>query len=331
MRWLNPLRLFGQTDEPMPAIGGCGPRPVRRPRRQATDLLYDQGELELPPARSRASSGRFALWRRSTLSPRSLTRRRYVTRVLVLACLITSPVWLWKSGNLTVAGHWIDRVSGRMAVAADLIVTDVLVVGRRHTPKHDLVKALGVRLGTPILALDLDAARARIEALPWIASASIERHLPDTVYLRIAERRPIARWYDDGKMHVVDRDGNAIALDDAGSYPRLPLVTGPGAPQAVGELLELLKSQPKLAARVTQARRLGRRRWDLMFDKGLIVMLPEDAPRRAWHRLAELQRTQRFLDRGLVAIDLRLPGRIVLRAPGPVAPPVKRSDPGRST
>jgi cell division protein FtsQ len=60
-------------------------------------------------------------------------------------------------------------------------------------------------------------------------------------------------------------------------------------------------------------------------------MLPEATPRRAWKRFAELSHTQRLLDRGLVAIDLRLPGRIVLRAPVPVEPPVKRSDPGRST
>lgn len=331
MRWLNPLRLFGPIDEPMPAIGGCGPRPVRRPRRQADDALYYQGELELPPARPRASSGRLAFWRRSTLSQRSLSRRRRITRVLVLASLVTSPVWLWKSGNLEAASRWFDRTSMRAAAATDMVIADVLVVGRKHTSRASLAKALGLRLGTPILALDLDAARARIEALPWVASASIERHLPDTIYLRIAERRPIARWYSDGRMHVVDRDGIAIALDDAGSYERLPLVTGPGAPQAVGELLELLKAHPNLAARVTQARRLGKRRWDLIFDKGLIVMLPEETPRRAWSRFARLVRTQNLLGRGLVAIDLRLPGRIVLRAPGPVEPPVKRSDPGRST
>jgi len=331
MRWLNPLRLFGSYDEPLPAIGGCGPRPVRRPRRQADDALYYQGELELPPARSRAPSGRSALWRRSTLGRRSLSRRRYVTRVLVLACLITSPVWLWKSGHLEAAGRWLERTKLRVSVATDLIIADVLVVGRKHTSRTSLATALGVQLGAPILGLDLDDARARIEALPWVASASIERHLPDTIYVRITERRPIARWYADGKMHVVDRDGNAIALKDVDSYGRLPLVTGPGAPQAVGQLLELLKAHPALAARVTQARRLGRRRWDVIFDKGLIVMLPEEMPRRAWSRFAELARTRRLLDRGLVAIDLRLPGRIVLRAPGAVEPPVKRSDPGRST
>lgn len=331
MRRLNPLRLFRPVDEPVPEIAGCGPRPVRRPRRQADDTPHYQGELHLPPARSRAPSSRFNLWRRATLSRRSLSRRRYVTRVLLLACLITSPIWLWHSGNLDVAGRWLDRTGGRMAIAADMTVADVLVVGRRHTSRRALTRALGVRLGTSILALDLDAARRRIEALSWVASASIERHLPDTIYLRITERKPIARWYSDKRMHVVDRDGTAIALNNTKRYRRLPLVTGPGAPQAVGELLELLKSYPKLAARVVQARRLGRRRWDLIFDKGVIVMLPEETPRQAWRRFVQLARSQRLLDRGLVAIDLRLPGRVVLRAPGPVEPPVKRSDPGRST
>ncbi|HUT50367.1 MAG TPA: cell division protein FtsQ/DivIB [Alphaproteobacteria bacterium] len=331
MRRLNPLRLFQPIEEPVIEIGSCGPRPVRRPRRLADDTHHYQGELHLPPARSRAPSSRFSLWRRATLSQRSLSRRRYVTRILLLACLATSPVWLWHSGNLDAAGRWIDHTGGRVAVAADMTVFDVLVVGRRHTSRRALTRALGVQLGTPILAVDLYAARQRIEALSWIASASIERHLPDTIYLRITERRPIARWYSGKRMHVVDRDGVTIALDNTERYRRLPLVVGPGAPQAVGELLELLKAHPKLAARVVQAHRLGRRRWDLIFDKGVIVMLPEETPQRAWRRFVQLARSRHLLDRGLVAIDLRLPGRIVLRAPGPVEPPVKRSDPGRST
>jgi len=330
MRRLNPLRLLWPTDEPIAETAGCGPRRVRRPRRPADDTLSYQGELELPPARSRPSSGRFTFWRRSTLSQRALRRRR-ITRVLALACLITSPAWLWHSGNLDRAGRWLDRTTTRIAVATHMTVAEVLVVGRRHTSRPALTQALGVRLGTPILALDLDAARERIEALPWIASASIERHLPDTVYLRITERRPIARWFSDKRMHVVDRGGATIALKDGERYGSLPLVTGPGAPQAVGELLELLRAYPEVAGRVVQARRLGRRRWDLIFDKGVIVMLPEETPRQAWRRFVQLARSQRLLDRGLVAVDLRLPGRIVLRARGPIEPPVKRSEPGRST
>jgi cell division protein FtsQ len=331
MRRLNPFARFRRIDEPVHDIGGCGPRRVRGPRRPADGKPHYQGELYLPPARSHPASGRFTLWRRSTLNRRSLGRRRHALRLLLVACLVTSPIWLWRSGHLDNAGRWLERGGGRMAVAARMTVADVLVVGRRRTGRQALTKALGVRLGAPILALDLNAARRRIEALPWVAAASIERRLPDTIHIRIAERRPIARWHDGRRFHLVDRDGVAIALDGAKRFRSLPLVTGPGAPQAVGELLELLKTKPKLAARVVQARRLGRRRWDLIFDKGVIVMLPEEQPRQAWLRLDQLARRQRLLDRGLVAIDLRLPGRVVLRAPGRIDAPLKRGVPGRST
>jgi len=250
---------------------------------------------------------------------------------LLAAGLMALPVWFWHSGQFDHAGSWLRNSSAQTAMGAQMSVGDVLVQGRRRTSRKALTRALGVRLGTPILALDLTAARQRIEALPWVAAASIERRLPDTIHIRITERRPIARWHDGKHSYLVDHDGFVIRQRSLKGYSSLPMVTGRGAPQAVGSLLDLLKSQPKLATRIVAARRLGQRRWDLIFDKGVVVMLPEDKPRAAFGRLARLATRHRLLDRGLVAIDMRLPGRVVLRAPGRIEPPLKTGAPERST
>ena len=113
----------------------------------------------------------------------------------------------------------------------------------------------------------------------------------------------------------------------------LPLLKGSGAPDNAAALVDMMASRPALAKRVAQAARRGDRRWDLVFESGLLVRLPEKKPLRAWERLAYLDRQFDLLSRGLVVIDMRLPDRLVLRTPpgaGPAATPAVMA-PGKNT
>src|SRR3546814_21045357 len=96
-------------------------------------------------------------------------------------------------------------------------------------PYTTLVRALGLETGRPILAVDPAAARAALEALPWVASASVERQLPGTVYIRLTERAPLALWQDQGVIQVIDRDGAVIPGVEPRRFAHLPLVVGPDA------------------------------------------------------------------------------------------------------
>ena len=69
----------------------------------------------------------------------------------------------------------------------------------------------------------------------------------------------------------------------------------------------------EIADRVRAAVRIGDRRWDIHMDEKLHVMLPEDDPVAAWHRLAELARTGEVFARNYSLIDLRLKDRVVVR------------------
>ncbi|MBN2752025.1 MAG: FtsQ-type POTRA domain-containing protein, partial [Rhodospirillaceae bacterium] len=62
-----------------------------------------------------------------------------------------------------------------------LAVTDIQAIGRQHTETDDLLQALGIHHQTPILGLDLVDAKRRVESLPWVAHAEVERLLPRTL------------------------------------------------------------------------------------------------------------------------------------------------------
>ena len=209
-------------------------------------------------------------------------------------------------------GERVASTSARLG----LRVSDIVIEGRQKTPEPLLRAALSLRAGDPILGFSPAAARARLETINWVQSASIERHLPGTVLVRLTERRPFAVWQHEGKFELVDRDGNTVTDSDISSFGgQLPLVVGQGAPKAAAALLDALAAQPDLLGRMVAAVRVGERRWNLHMKNNADVLLPEGAEVPALARLAEMQSQHALLDRPMQTVDLRLPDRMVLRPP----------------
>jgi cell division protein FtsQ len=228
-------------------------------------------------------------------------------------------IWATSSGLVAQAGN---AVLGRvLAVTADagLTLREVYVDGRVRTDPQELRARLGIALGEPLLGIDTEQARARLEALTWVEQASVVRMLPDSLYIRLIERQPLALWQRDGRFSLVDRAGRVIegALDQSpppASWRRLRVLVGDGAPVRAAGLFALLSTEPALSERVVAATWIGERRWSLHLDNQIDVLLPADDPQGAWRLLAAKEREQALLERAVTVIDLRfLPGRIRLR------------------
>ena len=202
-------------------------------------------------------------------------------------------------------------VSAAMGMKLDALTVE----GRNMTAREDLLAALDIERGSPILSVDVAEARTAIEALPWVRSAKVERRLPDAVHVLIEERTPYALWQRTGRYTLVDQDGKAI-VDVPNADPALPLIVGPDAPQHAAKLFEALNADPELAGRVRAAVRVGERRWNIYldaFEGGIAIRLPEANVAAAWSRLAMLERDHKILERDLDFIDLRIADRLVVR------------------
>ena len=166
-------------------------------------------------------------------------------------------------------------------------------------------------------------ARARLETLSWVQSATVSRRLPGTIVVSLVERHPFAVWQNQGKFMLIDRDGHPVPDQDVAAFGQLPLVVGLGAPAPAPALLDALAAYPVIKSHTVAAVRVGERRWNLHLTNGGDVLLPEGQVPAALQRLAELQTAHALLDRPLQVIDLRLPDRLVVRP----APDSLRADP----
>ena len=86
-----------------------------------------------------------------------------------------------------------------------------IVEGRKNTPREVLLGSLGVHMGQPLLAIDPVDMKKRLQSLGWIRSATVERRLPDALYVRITEDYPAALWQQSGTFRLIDRDGHLIS------------------------------------------------------------------------------------------------------------------------
>ena len=270
-------------------------------------------------AKARAAAPARAPARRR-LSARRLFRRRTAWALGLLA-LVAAAAYGWLSGAVAEALAEVRRTSLAALADAGWSVREIYVEGRVHAPPEALRAALGVARGDPILAVDPARVRARLEALGWVRRATVERRLPDSLYVRLVERRPVALWQHRRKLHLVDSAGTVITDQGLEAFARLPLVVGDGAPQALPGLLRVIAGAPELARRLSAAVRVGGRRWNLRFDDRVDVKLPEQDIAQAWARLVALQRDEQVLDRAIAVLDLRREDRVVVRAKAGAAVP----------
>jgi cell division protein FtsQ len=225
--------------------------------------------------------------------------------------------WAIKTGQ--VGAVWSTTVDGANRIAADagLAVDDVLVTGRQETDPTMLLDVVGVERGTSILSLDLDTIRERVSALPWVKSARVERHLPDTLFIALTERRPMALWQRHGKLALVDEDGVVISDRKLGRFGALPIIIGEGAPERARDTIAMLASEPDLLARVRALTWIGERRWTVRLDDlqggGIDVQLPENGAAAAWTQLGTMERDHGVLKRDVMIVDLRIPNQLIVR------------------
>lgn len=230
------------------------------------------------------------------------------TIVLIAGTILTASVY---AGVPQFVGTEMGQVAGR----AGFKVKRVEVKG---LDRMDSLTVYAVALDQHSMAMplvDLDKVRGQLLQYGWIEDARISRRWPDTLVVDIVERKPAAVWQNNQKLSLIDGTGVELERVDPNAIPDLPLVVGPNANRQISELHDLLDAVPAMKPMLAGATWVGNRRWDLRFESGEVLALPEgqDIAANALKRFARIDGTQRLLGRGFVRFDMRDPSKFVVR------------------
>lgn len=224
--------------------------------------------------------------------------------------------------GVVVAASWIG-VPGMVGSAiaeqagnAGFRVAQIEVTGLKRMDRMSVYAVALDQQSRAMPLVDLEAVRQKLLRYGWIADAHVSRRLPDTLLIDIVERTPAAVWQDGGELTLIDAAGVSLDPVKPDAVPDLPLVIGPGADRQEAGYQALLAAAPALKPRVKAATWIGNRRWDLTFDSGETLALPEDGAASALARFARMQGARPLLGRGWLRFDLRDPARLVARKPG---------------
>jgi cell division protein FtsQ len=231
---------------------------------------------------------------------------------------------------VVIAGAY--RLAGVAADARVWYIDRIAISGTERLAKSDVLALLDGLRGQSILRADLEAARRRLLASPWVADAVLRRRLPASIEVTITERRPMCLARLAGRLFLIDEQG--IAIDEYGpKYAEfdLPIIDGLAAPglsqidaarlQLATRVLDSLAGRPDVARRVSQI--------DVSDATDAVVLLDTDG---ALLRLGDRdfrQRLEDYLDlaptlRERVAsidyVDLRYGSHVFVGTGGKTAP-----------
>jgi cell division protein FtsQ len=193
-----------------------------------------------------------------------------------------------------------------------LDVDTVKVRGAAKTAADDIVGAAGLDERRQMTDLSPGRIARRIEALPWVARATVERRWPGVVEITVTEREPVALVVAPTGEHFAFADATGRILGHAGRPGGdLPLIRGASEVPAPGydveglapglAVLGLLDGRPEVAEVHVAGDAV-----DLVLPSGAVVVLGDATEARPKIVALRTLATRVDLDR-IAGIDLRVP------------------------
>ncbi|HCS63951.1 MAG TPA: cell division protein FtsQ [Cellvibrio sp.] len=232
----------------------------------------------------------------------------------------------WRSRN----SSWINRklgavvflvglclgiywVSGPVAKVFERPIKSVVVEGDfNFITKQRATELIGNEIDGDFLQLDLMRLKNALLGDPWVEKVTLNRRWPDTLVVKIAEQKPIARWGDG----FLNQRGEIVLVDEASKLSGLPWLQGneadaPEILQQYQDLSQLLRSR---GLEVIALKCDNKKSWRLTIKNHVEIALGRDQVMEKMRRFVTVYDTQLsniWLD--VKAIDLRYTNGVAVR------------------
>lgn len=241
-------------------------------------------------------------------------------------------LWLSDPARSAALADRIAELGQALRERPEFMVRGMEIVGASEPVAAALPPLLDIAFPASSFALDLDALRARVEAIDAVARAELRIRQGGILEIAIAERVPALVWRHRAGIDLIDATGHRVAsILDREARADLPLIVGDGAERAAAEALALLAAAGPLGKRVRGLVRIGERRWDLVLDRNQRVLLPEHGALAALERALALHAAEDLFGRDLTVVDLRLERRPTLRLSADAMDELRRMRGGRTS
>ncbi len=222
--------------------------------------------------------------------------------------------WLTGGGMLVAMALVVTGI----VMSPLLTLTDIVVKGREAVPERVIAGAASDQVGQPLVALNFDAIRERLNSVTRIQSFATEIQPPHTLVIRVVERQAIGFMASDSHWEVVDAAG--VVIDTVSDKPAgIPeLLAGSTTDISFGAIAETLVMLPS-TIRDNIALISAPTRDSVRFTlRGVGHEIVWGSPDNSSVKIVVMDRALRVADRsnGVYEIDVSAPDNIVLQPMG---------------
>jgi len=203
---------------------------------------------------------------------------------------------------------------------SNVVLQNILLDGHKYTPKEEIIAAVTgsesegkLQIGYPLMKIDLWKIKARLEKLTWIKRASVTRQLPSTLSISMVERQPMAIWQNNGKVSLIDSEGEVINDHNLQQFSNLIILVGNDIPYHAGHFLKFISTTPEIANMISSGTLVNGRHWNVKLKNDILIKLPEENPEKSWEYLTKKQQDSKILESNIKTIDLRVEQKMFVK------------------
>jgi cell division protein FtsQ len=171
---------------------------------------------------------------------------------------------------LVAVGYWLLQ---QMVNPATLPLTTIRIESPlKQLTQEDIRNAVRPHVTDGFMAVDVDEISKDLEALPWVATASVRREWPDLLVVKVDEQKAVARWSNGG---LLNEHGDVFVPTNMQQWDSLPLLRGPTQSEKVlmKEYQAMQGMLAPLGLRISHLTMNERRAWSLNLEDGLLLRL----------------------------------------------------------
>lgn len=218
--------------------------------------------------------------------------------------------------SLATLGWLAYSVIFYMKTSPRFEVEKLSVSGLRRVDESQVLAQAGFNIGTNVFDVNLGEIRERVELIPWVRHALVERVLPDQIIIKVVEREPIGLSRIRGEIYQFDAD--AMILDpDPAVGTSFPILDGLGSDsernvkkvETYRKVLDDLGETSLSEVRITDGGDVS------VVEAGepLMVGLGNSDYRNRWIRYLQLKPQIQRQYPEAVRVDLRFKNQIIVR------------------
>ena len=230
---------------------------------------------------------------------------------ILLFILVSSSLYFFGKSN---KNSLIDQLKplNQFLINNGFKIKNILIIGTHNLSEDYVINIINTQNHINILNVNLHTIYNKIIQNSWVEETYVERILPDTIKIKVLEKKPIAIWQNHKGNKLITINGDVISHANVNKFKNsFPIIKGKKSKENISTILKILETNKNFAKNIWSLTFINQRRWDLHFNQGLIVRLPSQDVIKAWQKIIKLQTNYNILNLRLTEIDLRNPEQIL--------------------